>query len=72
MRFGSATTVDLEDNSTVVAEPNLIVEEYHTALNDYLAAVESNTNDAQADYRRIVTDEDYEAVLSDFLTNRLR
>lgn len=64
--------VDLEDNSAVVAEPNLIVEEYHSALNDYLAAIESKANDAQADYRRVVTDEDYEALLSDFLTNRLR
>lgn len=64
--------VDLEDNSAVVAEPNLIVEEYHNALNDYLSAVESKANDAQADYRRVATDEDYEAILSDFLTNRLR
>lgn len=64
--------VDLEDNSAIVAEPNLIVEEYHSALNDYLAAIESKANDAQADYRRVVTDQDYEVLLSDFLTNRLR
>lgn len=64
--------VDMEDNSTLVAEPNLIVEEYHSALNDYLAALEAKANDAQADYQRIVTDQDYEAILSDFLTNRLR
>lgn len=64
--------VDLEDNSTLVAEPNLIVEEYHSALNDYLTAIESKANDAQADYQRIVTDQDYEVVLSDFLTSRLR
>jgi uncharacterized protein (DUF58 family) len=64
--------VDLEDNSTLVAEPNLIVEEYHSALNEYLTAIESKANDAQADYQRIVTDQDYEVVLSDFLTSRLR
>jgi uncharacterized protein (DUF58 family) len=64
--------VDLEDNSALVAEPNLIVEEYHAALAEYLAAVESKAHDAQADYRRIITDTDYETVLSDFLTNRLR
>jgi len=64
--------VDMEDNSTVVAEPTLISEEYHSALQEYLVAVEDKTNDAQADYRRIVTDEDYETILSDFLTNRLR
>lgn len=64
--------VDMEDNSTLVAEPNLIVEEYHSALDDYLVALEAKANDAQADYQRIVTDQDYEAILSDFLTNRLR
>ncbi len=64
--------VDLEDNSTLVAEPNLIAEEYNAALNDYLVSLEGKANDAQADYRRIVTDQDYEEVLSDFLTNRLR
>lgn len=64
--------VDLEDNSALVAEPNLIAEEYQTALTDYLTALEAKANDAQADYQRIVTDMDYEEVLSDFLTNRLR
>ncbi|GHC46409.1 DUF58 domain-containing protein [Roseibacillus persicicus] len=64
--------VDLEDNSTLVAEPNLIVDEYHAALNEYLTKVEAKAHDAQADYQRIVTDQDYEAILSDFLTNRLR
>ncbi len=64
--------IDLEDNSTLVAEPNLIAEEYNAALNDYLVSLEGKANDAQADYRRIVTDQDYEEVLSDFLTNRLR
>ncbi len=64
--------IDLEDNSTLVAEPNLIVEEYHSALTDYLTALESKANDAQADYQRIVTDQNYEEILSDFLTNRLK
>ena len=64
--------VDLEDNSTLVAEPNLIADEYQAALTEYLAAVEGKANDAQADYQRIITDQDYEAILSDFLTNRLR
>ncbi|MGJ8725331.1 MAG: DUF58 domain-containing protein [Roseibacillus sp.] len=64
--------VDLEDNSTLVAEPNLITEEYHAALNEYLTLVEAKAHDVQADYQRIVTDQDYEAILSDFLTNRIR
>ncbi|MBK1833609.1 DUF58 domain-containing protein [Roseibacillus ishigakijimensis] len=64
--------VDLEDDSVLVAEPNLIADEYQAALADYLTAVEAKVHDAQADYRKIVTDEDYEEVLSDFLTNRLK
>ena len=64
--------VDLEDNSTLVAEPNLISEEYHAALDEYLTLVEAKAHDVQADYQQIVTDQDYEAILSDFLTNRLR
>lgn len=64
--------VDMEDQSAIVAEPNLITEEYHAALSDYLTALEGKANDAQADYQRIITDEDYETVLSSFLTNRLR
>ena len=64
--------VDLEDNSALVAEPNLIEEEYKSALSDYLVALEAKANDAQADYHRIVTDQNYETVLSDFLTNRLK
>ncbi|MDP0491851.1 MAG: DUF58 domain-containing protein [Verrucomicrobiota bacterium JB023] len=64
--------IDMEDNSSLVAEPNLIVDEYHQALNDYLQAVESAAHDVHADYQRLITDEDYEKVLSDFLMNRLR
>ena len=63
--------VDLEDSSTLVAEPTLIVDEYKKALDDYLTALEAKANDAQADYQRIVTDQNYEEVLSGFLTNRL-
>lgn len=64
--------VDLEDNSAIVAEPNLIAEEYQTALAHYLGEIEKITDDTQADYQRIVTDESYEEILSDFLTRRLR
>ena len=64
--------VDLEDNSAIVAEPNLIEDEYKSALADYLTLVEAKAHDVQADYQRIVTDQDYEEILSDFLTNRLR
>jgi uncharacterized protein (DUF58 family) len=63
--------IDLEDNTSVVAEPNLIVEEYHAALDEYLKAVASGCHDVHADYHRILTDDDYEEILREFLTARL-
>ena len=63
--------VDLEDNTTIVAEPNLIAEEYHAALQEFLAVTEKNAYDVNAAYHRLRTDADYESILSDFITGRL-
>ena len=63
--------VDLEDNTTVVAEPHLIFDEYQTALNEFFREVESACHDVHADYHLVTTDTDYEEVLRDFLTARL-
>ena len=63
--------VDLEDSTTVVAEPNLIVEEYQSALGDFLHAIESSCHNAQADYHLFKTDANYEEIVSDFITARL-
>ncbi|MGE9266991.1 MAG: DUF58 domain-containing protein [Verrucomicrobiales bacterium] len=63
--------VDLEDGTTIVAEPNLIVDEYHQALNDFLAAVEKKCHDVHADYHLLQTNQNYEEIISNFLTNRL-
>lgn len=64
--------VDLEDGTTIVAEPNLIVSEYHQALNDFLTVVEKKCHDVHADYHLIQTNENYEKIVSDFLNARLR
>ncbi len=63
--------IDLEENSTLVAEPNLIAAEYRKALEEYLDLIEHKTADAHADYQRIITDQPYDELLSDFLTHRL-
>jgi uncharacterized protein (DUF58 family) len=63
--------IDLEDSTSLVAEPNLIKEEYDKALQEFLVAVEADCHDVRADYRRVITDEDYEEVLREFLTARL-
>tara|TARA_B100000886_G_C20186714_1_gene392477 strand:+ start:237 stop:494 length:258 start_codon:yes stop_codon:yes gene_type:complete len=63
--------VDLEDSTTVVAEPNLIAEEYTAAIQEFLTTTEASCHDVRADYHLVTSDQNYEEVLRDFLTNRL-
>ena len=63
--------VDLEDGSVVVAEPNLIVDEYHEALREFLETVETKCHNVHADYHLLQTNANYEKVVSDFITSRL-
>ncbi len=63
--------VDLEDSTTIVAEPNLIADEYQTALRDFLTAVRAKCHDASADYQLVTTDTPLEPLLREFLTARL-
>ncbi len=63
--------VDLEDGTSIVAEPNLIADEYKAALRDFLTAVRAKCNDASADYQLATTDTPLEPLLRDFLTARL-
>ncbi|MDA7935449.1 DUF58 domain-containing protein [bacterium] len=63
--------VDLEDGTAVVAEPNLIVDEYHAALNEFLEATEKGSYDVNADYQLLQTDANIEEVVSNFVTGRL-
>jgi hypothetical protein len=63
--------VDLEDGTTLVAEPNLIADEYKTALREFLTNVRAKCHDASADYQLVTTDTPLEPLLRDFLTARL-
>ncbi len=63
--------VDLEDGTSIVAEPNLIADEYKAALRDFLATVRAKCHDAAADYQLITTDTPLEPLLREFLTARL-
>lgn len=63
--------VDLEDNTAIVAEPNLIADEYKSALRDFLTNVRAKCHDASADYQLVTTDTPLEPLLRDFLTARL-
>jgi uncharacterized protein (DUF58 family) len=63
--------VDLEDSTSVVAEPNLIAEEYASALQEFFRDVEAACHDVHADYHMVTTNENYEDIMRDFLTARL-
>jgi hypothetical protein len=63
--------VDLEDGTVLVAEPNLIAEEYHTALREFLTKVRDVCHDANAGYQLVTTDTPMEELLRGFLMGRL-
>jgi uncharacterized protein (DUF58 family) len=63
--------VDLEDDSTIVAEPVLIADEYREIVQNFLTDIKRRCHDANADYHLVRTTENYESVLSSFLLDRL-
>lgn len=63
--------VDMEDNTSIVAEPALVAEEYRAAMQDFMKLVEKKCHDVHADYHLITTDQDYEEIIYNFLTARL-
>jgi uncharacterized protein (DUF58 family) len=63
--------IDLEDGTVLVAEPNLIAEEYHIALREFLTKVRDVCHDANASYQLVTTDTPLEELLRGFLMSRL-
>jgi hypothetical protein len=63
--------VDMEDNTTLVVEPNLISDEYQAALQEFLVNVKVACHNVHADYQLVTTDTPLEPLLRDFLLNRL-
>ncbi len=64
--------VDMEDKTTVVAEPVLIADEYKAAMTAFLQQVEIKCHDVAADYRLVTSDQSFEKVIHDFLEARIR
>ncbi|MGA2748055.1 MAG: DUF58 domain-containing protein [Verrucomicrobiota bacterium] len=62
--------VDLESSFSLVTEPSAIRDEYLRQIGLFLEALRSGCHEFGADYRRVVTDQDYERVLADFLVER--
>jgi uncharacterized protein (DUF58 family) len=63
---------DMELSGSLLAEPAVIRNHYLKQLDLYLKRLYEGCSQFQADYRRILVDDDYEAVLADFLVERAR
>jgi uncharacterized protein (DUF58 family) len=64
--------LDLESNGSVVTEPALIRDEYLRQINAYLARLREGCHEVKASYHRIVSDQDYEKIVAEFLIERAR
>lgn len=62
--------VDLESPFSMVTEPAIVREEYLREFNRHRERLRGGCLEYNADYRQVVTDEDYEPVLAGFLTER--
>lgn len=65
MRF-----VDMENNFSLVTEPAGIRDEYLRQLNLFLEQMRAGAHEFGVEYRRVITDENYEKVLGSFLVER--
>jgi uncharacterized protein (DUF58 family) len=63
--------VDLESSMSLVTEPSMIRDEYLRQLHIFLESLRRGCNEFGVDYRQVVTDQDYERVLADFLVARV-
>jgi uncharacterized protein (DUF58 family) len=62
--------VDLESSASLLTEPSSIRDEYLRQLDAFLEQLRAGCNEFRVDYRQVVTDQDYERVLADFLVER--
>jgi hypothetical protein len=64
--------VDLESSLSLVTEPASVRDEYLRQLRLFLTALKAGCHEFGADYRQVVTDQNYEHVLANFLLERAR
>jgi uncharacterized protein (DUF58 family) len=64
--------VDLESSVSLVTEPAHVRDEYLRQLRLFLASLKAGCHEFGADYRQVVTDQNYEHVLANFLLERAR
>ncbi len=64
--------IDLEGPMTLVTEPSVIRDEYLKHFRDFMDTLQKGCREFSIDYRRVLTTDDYEKVLADFLIERSR
>ena len=64
--------VDLETQSALLTEPEIMRARYFEELNRYLDKFKTGCREFKTEYRRVVTDENYEQVISQLLVERSR
>ena len=62
--------VDLESSLSIVTETSSVRDEYLRQLGEFLDGLRGGCHEFGLDYRRVVTDQNYERVLADFLVER--
>lgn len=63
--------VDMEEDEVIVAEPSVIADRYQQSLLEYLETVRDGCHRSNVDYHQVVTDQEYEEILSAFLEQRV-
>lgn len=64
--------VDLEGPTSLVTEPSVIRDEYLKQVRQFLETLQKGCREFSVDYRRVLTTDNYEKVLADFLIERSR
>jgi uncharacterized protein (DUF58 family) len=64
--------VDLEGPTSLVTEPSVIRDEYLKHFRQFLETIQKGSREFGIDYRRVLTTDNYEKVLADFLIERSR
>ncbi len=64
--------IDLEGPASQVVEPSIIREEYLRRFRQFTDALQKGCREFGIDYRRMLTSDNYETVLADFLIERSR
>ncbi len=64
--------LDIEGNASVVTEPAIIRDEYLRQMERFLIRLRNGSHEVKASYHQIVSDQDYEKILAEFLIERAR